>query len=77
MEIQKKATENVSSQCFTYKNSKTDAKQPISRNRKTLLKRYILSVFDHVTHKNAEIHGKNPMFVKGKDIKRNVCFECF
>ncbi len=53
MGIQKKFAENMSSQCFTQKNDKSDAKQPITRNRKTLLKRYILSVFDYVIYKNA------------------------
>ncbi len=41
-----------------------------------LPKTCILSVFDHITHKNAEIHGKNE-HVKKKDIMRNVCYECF
>ncbi len=48
-----------------------------TRNRKTLPKTCILSFFDHVTYKDAEIHGKNLMFVKLKDITRNVYFECF
>ncbi len=62
---------------LTYQNAKTHAKHPLWRNRITLPKTCILSVFDHATHKNDEIHGKNTMFVKRKDITRNICFECF
>ncbi len=42
----------------------------------TLPKTYILSVFDHVIYKNAQVHAKNIMFGKQKDITRNV-YECF
>ncbi len=59
MGIQKKITENVSSQCFTQKNTKTDGNQPISRSRKTLPKIYILRVFELVTYKkNAKMDTK-------------------
>ncbi len=77
MGIQKKVAESVSSQCFTQKNVKTDVNQPISRNRKTLLKRYILSVFELVTCKKHENWCKALYIGKQKDIARKVYNECF
>ncbi len=38
---------------------------------------YFESFLYYVTYKDAEIHGKNPIFVKLKDITENVYLECF
>ncbi len=62
---------------YVEKNAKTNAKQPISRNRKTLLKRYILSVFELITYKKRENWCKALYIGKQKDIARKVYNECF
>ncbi len=77
MGIQKKVTENVFSQCFIQKNGKTYAKQPISRNRKTFQKKYILSVFELVTYKKRAKWCKALKIGKQNDITRKVYNECF
>ncbi len=73
----KKKTEKVSFQCFTKRNVKTDANQRIWRNRITLPKRYILSVFELLTFKKGE-YGWKALYIKiQKDITRNVYNERF
>ncbi len=67
----------MSSQCFTKKNAKMDAKQLISRNRKTLLKSYILSDFELVTYKKLENSCKALYIGKQKDIARKLNNDCF
>ncbi len=54
-----------------------NAKQPISRKRKMLLKRYIFIVFDLVTYKKRENSCKALYIWKQKDIARKVYNECF
>ncbi len=76
MANQNKITENVSV-FYVKKNAKTDANQPISRSRKTLPKRYILSVFELVTYKKRENGCKALYIGKQKEITRNVYDECF
>ncbi len=77
MRIQNKIAENVSFQCFTQKNAETDANQPILTNRKTLPKRYILSVFVLVTYKKRENLCKALNIRKQKDFERKVYNEFF
>ncbi len=77
MGIQKKITENVSSQCFSKKNAKTVGNQPISISIKTLPKMYILSVFELVTYKKRENRSKAVYIGKEKDITINVYNESF
>ncbi len=50
----KQITENVSFRCFTYKTLKRMQTNKKLRNRITLPKRYILSVFEIVTYKKRE-----------------------
>ncbi len=59
------------------KNAKTDANQPISRSRKTLPKRYILSVFELVTYKKKRENWCKALYIeKERDIARKV-YESF
>ncbi len=51
MRIQNKIAKKRVFSVFYVENAETDANQPISTNRKTLPKRYILSVFVLVTYK--------------------------
>ncbi len=56
MGIKPTFTKNLPLRVFellTYQNAKTHAKHPLWRNKITLPETYILSVFDHVTYKNA------------------------
>ncbi len=64
---------------FYVKNAKTDANRPIWRNRKTLPKRYILSIFELVTNKKKkrEYRCKALYIRKQKHITRNVYNEYF
>ncbi len=62
---------------FYVKNAKTDGNKQIWRNRITLPKIYILSVFEPVTYKKRE-NGCKPLYIgKQKDITRNIYNECF
>ncbi len=56
MGIKQAFTKNLTIGVFqlpTYQNAKSHAKHPLFRNRITLPKIFILSVFDQVTYKNA------------------------
>ncbi len=62
---------------FYVENTEADANQPVWRNRITLPKRYILSVFELVTYKKCK-NGCKAFYIRTqKDFTRNVNNECF
>ncbi len=54
-----------------------DGNQPISRNRKTLLKSYILSVFEFVTYKKTRKLMQSTLYWETKGHCKKVYNECF
>ncbi len=73
MGIQNKVNENVSSHCFSLKNVKTDANQPISRNR--IENR--IECFWALYLQKRENWCKALYIGKEKDFARKVYNECF